>query len=98
MKKRFALALKKHYVTVSENNCRCHQMEQSEMRPHWHDLEYTMKLQPQIPYKHKNLLYLSVNTMYSYMEFILLSEYQMRAEGRGGVGIPRCENTNLYFM
>ena len=46
----------------------------------------------------QNLLYLSVNTMYSYMEFILLSEYQMRAEGRGGVGIPRCENTNLYFM
>ena len=79
MKKRFALALKKHYVTVSENNCRCHQMEQSEMRPHWHDLEYTMKLQPQIPYEHK-----IVNTMYSYMEFILLSEYQMRAEGRGG--------------
>ena len=36
--------------------------------------------------------------MYSYMEFILLSEYQMRAEGRGGgVGIPRYENTNLYF-
>ena len=70
MKKRFALALKKHYVTVSENNCRCHQMEQSEMRPHWHDLEYTMKLQPQIPYEHKiyytYLLILCIHTWNSF--------------------------------
>ena len=83
-KKDLLLSSKKYYVTVSENNCRCHQMEQSEMRPHWHDLEYTMKLQPQIPYEHKiYYTYLLILCNHTWNSFC----YQMRAEGRGG-GIP----------
>ena len=96
-KKDLLLSSKKYYVTVSENNCRCHQMEQSEMRPHWHDLEYTMKLQPQIPYEHKiyytYLLILCIHTWNSFY----YQNIRWGQRGEGGVGIPRYENTNLYF-
>ena len=106
-KKDLLLSSKKYYVTVSENNCRCHQMEQSEMRPHWHDLEYTMKLQPQIPYEHKiyytYLLILCIHTWNSFY----YQNIRWGQRGEGGlvfpdVRIPICiscdENAKLEFL